>query len=74
MNLLSFFSTRSFTIIAAEIKNPEAVRLSYPIAKELSDSVGLKSIRMKITYVNFLIFVFNNCDANNKTAHEKIAD
>ncbi len=48
VNFLSFFSTKSFTTIASAIMKPEAAKLSYPTANELSDNVGFKRIRIRI--------------------------
>jgi hypothetical protein len=46
-NLLSFFSSRSLIIRADVTKNPDAVKLSYPIAIELKVKVGLNRIKRK---------------------------
>ena len=57
MNPLSFFSTKSFIINPIAIKNPEAVKLSYPIASELKDKVGLSMIKIKTKYENLFNLV-----------------
>jgi hypothetical protein len=56
------------------ISIPEAVKLSYPTAIELSDKVGLKIINKKARDANFFNLVFDICEAKKYAAYEKIAD
>ena len=45
----------------AQIKIPEATKLSYPITSELSERVGFKIRRISTGWAIFLSFVANNC-------------
>ena len=60
LNFELFSSIKSFTINAAVNKNPEAVKLSYPIANELKDRVGLNIINKKIRKEYFFRRVRDN--------------
>ena len=50
-------SKGAFTSVSVSlvIKNPEAVKLSYPITSELNDKVGLRMIKIKTKYENIYI-------------------